>query len=116
MASPPCCHGRWAAHRIELAAAIARVPAPALRVDLEVATYPAVVTRALAPVLVGVLGAAPAPVRLRWLDQSAVGRARWLLVDMLADPGDWLVLVPLAAGAVDVIPFSQLVTAAEGGR
>lgn len=61
-----------------LGATIARAPAPAVRVDLEAATYPAVLVGALVPVLIGALAVAPAPVRLGWLTAAPTPRA-WIL-------------------------------------
>lgn len=66
-----------------LGAAIARAPAPAVRVDLEAASYPAVLIGALVPVLIGVLATAPAPVRLRWLTAAPTSRVRWLRATQL---------------------------------
>lgn len=55
--------------------ALASLPAPAVRIDLDAAPYPAVLVGALAPVLVGVVCAAPAPTRLRWVTEVADPRA-----------------------------------------
>jgi hypothetical protein len=65
-------------------AALASLPAPAVRVDLDAAAYPAVLVGALAPVLVGAVCAAPAPTRLGWLTEIADPRARLLALVELA--------------------------------
>lgn len=62
----------------------ARVPAPSLRVDLESASYPAVVVGAVVPVVVGALAAAPPGPRLGWLLGGRDRRAAALRVGELA--------------------------------
>lgn len=63
---------------------VARVPTPSLRVDLESATYPAVVVGAVVPVLLGALAAAPAGPQLAWLLNGRDRRATILRAVELA--------------------------------
>ena len=76
-----------------IGAAIVRAPAPAVRVDLDAASYPAVLAGALVPVLVGALAVAPAPVRLGWLTAWLTMTA-WQGGDLQVDH-----LVPLGDGS-----------------
>lgn len=59
---------------------LSRLPAPAVRVDLGAAGYPSVLVGVLAPVLIGILAAAPAPTRLGWLTAVRSGRAVTLVL------------------------------------
>lgn len=97
-----------------LGAVIAQVPVPTVRVDLEAASYPAVLAGALVPVLIGVLAAAPAPVRLRWLTAVATGQVLLLraveLTMVIAAAGLAAALCGVTAGLGAAAVQNALVT------
>ena len=80
-----------------LSVLVARVPMPAVRTDLDAASYPAVLVGAVAPVLIGALAVAPAPIRLRWLTTEGGRRLRVLRVLELMLVRTSVILVGLLA-------------------
>lgn len=92
----------------------ARVPAPSLRVDLESASYPAVVVAAVVPVVVGAIAAAPPGRQLAWLLNGRGRRGAAVRVVELAAvalaAALWAAVTAAPAGLIAAAAQNALVT------